>query len=295
MNNKDPELTSSLGEALSLVERIVSERNASLQSPPTIITANTLRDEAGSDAIGMLINTPTGPQLLPVPLEIAQKAFRPNDFGKHADLESFCNYVNRFKNDTTIIRASTEMRMCAEIDYIPPGGDPRNTQKGGLATAYGFKPDPLFTAWKHALSESVTYNQTALAEFLEEVEPTVIVPDAADLRSMVLNLSQMRQVKFQSKINVSNGQVNFAYSDEDNGNQTIALPERIRVSLPVALNRANNIEMDIALRYRISSDGEARFRFSAPRLAQLVNAWWLSEIETVERLTDVPVYLYSNN
>lgn len=198
----------------------------------------------------------------PVTLIDLEKYFD-SPFRKRANMAfvavaSFVEYVNDHKDDqATILTGSADSGWIkATID-----GDQRgvnNEVNGGwkehnAMLKLGDSPD--WKRWEEAAGEWMTQEQ--LAEFLEEMDHTVVEPDGATLIELVEKLKITSDRRFESSVNRTSGKVSLTYVDDVSVKGEVKFPEKLSICVaPFAF--ADPVDMLVHLRYRLR-EGSVRF------------------------------------
>lgn len=166
------------------------------------------------------------------------------------DAASFVTYVNRYKNDQTVI-------------FARPGKNPQFTavfnEKGWADHRAGF-PCPLSVEWLNWTgSDKKPMAQAAFAEFIENNLPDIVEPTAAEMLEISRSLQAKKKANFSSAIRLSNGENEFTYEEEISGTAAkgkLKVPEEFVIGVPV-LEGGARYAVTCRLRYRISEGGLA--------------------------------------
>lgn len=181
------------------------------------------------------------------------------------DLPSFLAYFQRYAEQaTTVIFANQkDRRVTAIFDYHSAEAQESNWNHHHATLPLATSPD--WDAW--AGIDGRWQGQKEFAEFLEERVHTIHAPASAAVLESVADLKSTTTVDFQSKINVNNGQVVFKYSEAGAGD-TVKVPARLKLALPVFDVDDEAELVDVMLRYRIASearDGAKGLQFMIKR------------------------------
>jgi uncharacterized protein YfdQ (DUF2303 family) len=130
------------------------------------------------------------------------------------EVESFCAYVNRFKQSDSLIFCDMGAEGCtftAMLDYhgAAPDLTPRHCQHMARYTAM-FTPE--WQVLREASGES--FNQVAFATFLEDNQKLFVSPSGADLLELVKSLHGHRNARFNTALRLDNGAYSVSF-DED--------------------------------------------------------------------------------
>ncbi len=168
------------------------------------------------------------------------------------DREGFLGYVSRYKGPNTVIFADErEAKYTAIIDYA--GKD--DPQWGKHIVTYQVPSSDEWDTW-HGNDRSQC-SQVEFAEFLER-NLVDVLGDSARLLEIASTLGGKRQIKFGSKVDLSNGSINLQYDDQVEGaagkTGRLKVPEKFRIGIPFFVN-GDKYEIDVRLRFRIKDAG----------------------------------------
>lgn len=105
--------------------------------------------------------------------------------------------------------------------------------------------------------------QERLADFLEEMDHTIIEPEAAEIVEIVTAMRVNSDKRFTSKVNRTDGSFTFEYSEEMDTKGTIKVPDKFSI-LVAPYRSAEYVELLVRLRYRIN-EGKLKFHYSILR------------------------------
>lgn len=186
---------------------------------------------------------------LDAPLRIARNAVLLSS-------ESFCTYVNRFKNDgTTVYLNASRGQFVAVIDHpadaITPAWE-RHTAKFAPVESAEWR------AWCNIDGKKLT--QTELAHFVELVLDTFDKPEPADMLKAATEFQSVETMSYGSAQNLDNGEVKFNFQRERT-NASVTFPHRVRVALPIHENE-DPTTFEARVRYKVDSNGVLSFTIS---------------------------------
>jgi uncharacterized protein YfdQ (DUF2303 family) len=122
---------------------------------------------------------------------------------------------------------------------------------------------PLSREWKAWMeSNKKPFGQTAFAQFLETRRLDISEPSAADMLEIAQSIEATSAGSFASKINRTNGNLVFGYTENTNataGGGRLEVPEKFTIAIPV-FDGGEKWKIDAFLRYRIK-DGELALWF----------------------------------
>jgi len=166
---------------------------------------------------------------------------------KVCDALSFCEYVNKHKGDGTLATCSVSgLNVQAVLDHhsmTEPG-----TRKHSCTLQLESSPD-----WKKWTGiDSRGMSQGEFADFLLEMDHTVIEPDAASIIEIATKLRLESNKKFESKVNMHDGSFTFHFSDEATQvKNQMKLPENIHVQVS-PFRGAKIVNLPVKVRYRLN-------------------------------------------
>lgn len=176
------------------------------------------------------------------------------------DVDSFCEYVNDHKDTHTHVYASmADGRIDAVIDHhTRTGNEPR---WGDHVPALHLQPTPDWERWMEKDGDAM--GQESLADFLEEMDHTIIEPEAAEIIEIVTAMRVTSDKRFASKVNRTDGSFTFEYSEEHDTKATIKVPDRFTIHI-APYRSAEYVDLLVRLRYRIN-EGRVKFFYSILR------------------------------
>lgn len=199
------------------------------------------------------------------------------------NVASFVDYVKKWSNlDSVIFANGSDRSLRAVLDY----------HTGDAATwcshraNYTAKMSREAMAW--VASNGSPQNQTQFAEFIEDRIGDVVKPAGADLLERVLKLQIITKATFRSAIRLQTGQVQLAYSEEDE-NGTVELPEKIEIGIPLFHN-GQGYKLDARLRYRLT-EGKVLFTYKLLEIDRAIEQAFDEVVERVRTVTGLPVLM----
>lgn len=165
------------------------------------------------------------------------------------DIKSFMDYIQRFDpacQDVAIFANLDKCTISAVLDY----------HKKGLPK-WGQHVVTLDCKLTHDWNKWVSHNgkqmaQTEFAEFIEDMSWTILEPDAATITELCLAFESSKSAVFESKVNRTNGEVQFVYKEEigSSAKGTMRVPEKFHVAVNV-FQGSKPVDMEARLRYRV--------------------------------------------
>ncbi len=200
------------------------------------------------------------------------------------DLPSFIGYVNDYRTDASRIFVDMPAAdFLAVIDYHAQDRPAR------CAHAVAFTP-PLAEEWKRWTAiDGKPMGQAAFAEFLEENLRDVVAPAGADVLETVASLKAVKQVQFESGLELQSGAVQLTYHEqvEGAGKNTLEVPSQLTLGVPVFFN-GERYEVSAFLRYRIG-EGKLAFVVKLHQRQYIERDAVLAMVKQVEEAVDAPL------
>lgn len=203
------------------------------------------------------------------PLALAPSNLELHDLGKYLDaplridselrfdrVDSFCDYVSRFHDDSTVIFYESGLdggTMVAVLDYHMRQKPARCSHRARLAIPF----TDTWIAWEKR--NGSVLSQQDFGEFLDDNQSS-LGEGAAALISAALAFRAKKIINFEASHRLDNGQVQFQYVEEirqQKGAGAIELPEQFLVNTPV-FEEQQPMTLIAKLRYRIQrrQDGQ---------------------------------------
>lgn len=207
---------------------------------------------------------------------------------------SFVEYVNRFKQDSTIINAYPETgRMEAIINYHGASGDKGNAtaDHGSHRCEFACGFDPNWQRWRDVDRKDMS--QEAFAYFVEEMLHTIAKPDGADLLEMAQTLKVNRGVVFKANKRLKDGTVDIEFSEKDETQTSsghFAVPDEITIACPIYMLREPQATV-AKLRYRVEKGSPLSFRIDILNRKIIELDAFQVLADEVREATGQPVYL----
>lgn len=219
--------------------------------------------------------------------------YLPNPYRKKAEAvfisaDSFCTYVNDHKTPATHLFGSVSLgEFTAAIDYHERG----DTGKASWNTHSALLNLPRSPDWdKWAAHCGPGMSQTSLAEFLEEMDHTIIEPQAAAIIEIVEKLKLTSDRRFSSSVNRVTGAMAFEYAEDTNQTKGVMkLPEKILVHV-APWRFAEYVDLVVFLRYRLS-EGKLSFFMKMDRPDRVTDEAFDSVVKKIEEKIGLPVLM----
>lgn len=161
-------------------------------------------------------------------------------------VSSMISYVNRFKNDDTVIFADIKNnRVIAVIDYHKaPGKNPDDTviePRARLGTHSAILHLPFSQEWDTWMGTNERLmKHVEFASFLEENAFDVAKPAGADLLELCRDLQVKQDSHFHSSIRMGDtASISFSKDEDATTKDNMVLPVSFELSIPVYFGEAN--------------------------------------------------------
>lgn len=179
-------------------------------------------------------------------------------------------YFCRFKNPSSAIFADERTaKYVAVIDYHDADGKPHWSSH---TASYSCPKAKEWDIWSAANGKRMP--QSDFAVFLEDNYIDIIEPSSAEMIEVATSLEAKKSVQFKSAVRMSNGQTDFTYTENIDGNARggqLKIPEKFRIEIPVFLS-GPRYSIDARLRYRIGDGGALQIWFDLHRAHSIVEA-----------------------
>lgn len=185
------------------------------------------------------------------------------------DAASFVAYVNRFKDDASVIFSDKIAKaFTAVLDYHEGAdGFARWGRHRVMLQARQTE------AWKRWVSASKTpMNQATFAAFLEDNVPDIAEPEGAKIVEAARNLEAKKAVAFQSHQRPHDGSVHFLYSEDVQGHQRggeLKIPEQFILGI-APFEGSAKYRVTARVRFRIEDGGKLAMWFDLYRVEDIV-------------------------
>lgn len=174
------------------------------------------------------------------------------------EVESYCDYISRFNNDSAVIfNSDIDCKMKCVIDYHKASEPSWCSHRAAFCP----KHSPEWMTW--AASNKNKYRQTEFAEFIDQNIADIIgpgkegIPKTAPTGSQMLgvatSLQATRNVEFKSDMRLDNGQTQMAYEETIRGSAQagkIDIPESFFLAISVFQHGPKYV-LEAKLRYRL--------------------------------------------
>ncbi|MFC0243653.1 DUF2303 family protein [Rhodopseudomonas telluris] len=163
------------------------------------------------------------------------------------NVDALVAYVERFKGEASLMFADIEAsRIVAAIDYHGKDEPSLVKHRGTLALPFSEE----WKIWREL--DGKLQQQLDFARFIEENNPDISAPPAADLLEAVRDLQARRQVNFIKAVRTSSDNENFEFSDETEARTRggLELPTQFVLHLPVYFGEPPT-EIRAFLRWRL--------------------------------------------
>jgi uncharacterized protein YfdQ (DUF2303 family) len=205
----------------------------------------------------------------------------------------FCAYFERFKDEESVVFADERnASYLAIIDYHEADNTPHwisHTAK------YQCPKSPEWTIWTGGSGKKMT--QADFAQFIEDNYIDITDPAHADMIEISHTLEARKDVSFGSSTRLTDGQVQFKYTENIQGSAgaagTMKIPEAFHLAIPVYLGGPLS-GLKARLRYRIDNTGKLAMWYDLHRPEKVVESATRDITSIIrERLTNAPIFLGS--
>lgn len=231
------------------------------------------------------------------------------------NLESFIAHANRFKDSDSVLfanNAGAESALTAILNYHKAGADGTpafNDHRGYYPVGRYLSEE--YKSWK--AGQSRTFNQTELAEFLEDNIGDVVPPVDGDtehddtvskladllgstfagpstLIALSKNLSINESSAVKQSVNISSGEVRIMFANEhtDDAGQPVKIPNMFLLNISVF--KGGDVRLiPVKLRYRIKG-GSISFSFQLYKIDKVFEEAFLNVCDLAAAGTVLPVF-----
>lgn len=203
------------------------------------------------------------------------------------DVDSFCSYVNAYKDARTRLFANPQTNsFTAVLDYHSAGNPEFLSHKASLT----LRLSEEWTIWYGNHDKLIP--QLVFAEFLEDNRTDIIRPDSATMLEVARDLQAHSDVNFASKINTVNGSAQLKWDETISskvGAGVIDCPETFAIRVPVFFGE-QPITVEARLRFRIG-DGKLKFQYKLYRPAETLSLAFDAARERVKVVAGMDVLL----
>ena len=216
---------------------------------------------------------------LPKPMRIQQAVTFP-------DQRSFAEYVNRFRDDRSLIFAKFDKgEFQAILDYHQAGDPSTGAENLDHTATLRLQQSEEWKAW-HAKNRT-GFGQSELAEFLEERRADIREPDAATILDAVRDLKLKNDVVYEKAVNDVSGSVTLNYVENVTERGSVTLPTVWRILLR-PYRHCDPVLAEVRLRYRLR-EGKVTFEYRITRPDLILEAAFNTVAEKIAAETELLV------
>lgn len=194
-------------------------------------------------------------------------------------------YVNRHKDDRTVLYADVEARSITAVLNDHAGASSSPGWADHRATLV-LRHDPTWKRWTG--NDGSYMAQEAFAEFIEEAYPDIVSPPAADMLELAQTLQATAKVEFRSQTLLANGQRQLRYEetvDAKAGQKgQLEVPSDFEVAL-IPFEGCDPYRVTAHLRLRLN-EGNLRIGYVLQRPEDVIRSAFADILGTVESATD---------
>ncbi len=190
-------------------------------------------------------------------------------------VESFVDYFKRFATQHSLVFANLvtgEFKGVLDYHRQHQGDQPITPDYCQHLVRYDAPETPEWLAWKKMNGKDQT--QDEFAQFIEDMAPDIIEPDAATMLETASTLQASTKVNFRRAVRLDNGETQFSYVEQIDGaagqEGRLSIPTLISLGIQLHRGRAR-YQMEARFRYRLR-DGALKLRYELVRPERAVEA-----------------------
>jgi uncharacterized protein YfdQ (DUF2303 family) len=180
------------------------------------------------------------------------------------NVPSFIEYYNAFYQPESRVflnmfggQDGRNPDLVAVLDYHKPVEEtgPDLARWCNHKLQYGFRPTREWETWKR--SDRQDMSQETFARFIEDNLPDIIEPAAAEMFEVARSLDAKKSVDFSSAVRLTNGEVQFKYSETIAGSAqqgNLTIPEQFVLAI-APFEGSELYKLNARFRYRITDKG----------------------------------------
>jgi len=152
-----------------------------------------------------------------------------------------------------------------------------------------FRSTPAWKRWKAMDGKFMT--QAEFAEFIEDNASEVFTPTGSELLELVSKLEVTNKAEFKSSVNLTTGEVEFAYADNQNakvGNGKLVIPKHFMLGLAPFIG-SSQYSVKANFRYRLR-EGVLTMGFKLMNVDKVVEDVTNDLMGKITAGTPVPIY-----
>jgi uncharacterized protein YfdQ (DUF2303 family) len=206
-----------------------------------------------------------------------------------SDLESFCAWVDLYKEERSLIWSDANAFMLtAVIDEHPPGNSQDHAGWREFRATYEMPRSAEWTAW--TANDSKPMTQDAFADFVESRLDDLVsgdgMPRPTDVLTMARDLHVHSKGTFQRTLNPTTGNYTLvAKTDNDTGSTVI--PRAFLIAIPV-FEGGERYQVEARIRFQLR-EGVPTFSYSLHRRREIERDAFNGAREKVRESTELPV------
>ena len=265
-----------MGEALDIVA-LAGDKSVRAaihgKTPLGVPILETHSKVGGAEEVSVQVNN--GRDWMEAPLRIeANPSF--------IELESFCDYVNRFKAGSTLLFGNVGRNsVTASLDHHDVGSPSWCAHQATLSLHLSEE----WKAWESACREPI--GQEAFGTLIEDMMHTIAAPAASVLMQAVTRFEIHKDAHFKKTVNLDNGNYSLSFSEEEK-EQTLVVPKQLTLVLPMFDGNPNKTEVKIGIRYS-TRDNRLRFGLRIIERSLIMQAARDQIYEAIQNVTGMKV------
>lgn len=178
-------------------------------------------------------------------------------------------------SDNVVVFADRDkLNFLAFLDYHHSTEEHRWLNHSASVT---YKESHQFGVWKK--NDGIKMSQEEFAEFLDENVLDITDPTGSNVVSFASCLEARRTEVFKSSKNLSNGEVQFNWSNESSGDAVTKFPTDMKIGIPIWTN-GEKIMIPVKLFYRVS-EGQLMFWYKLRQLEDIIDKLWDEDVKFI--------------
>ncbi len=187
--------------------------------------------------------------------------------------EAFIAYFQRFANGGSLVFVDIpSAQFTGIIDYHEAEPIGNKASLCAHRVVFTAPETPEWQAWRKNNAQDMP--QEDFAQFIEDMAPDLIEPDAATMLEVASTLQATTEVSFHRAIRLDNGQTQLHYNQQINGSAgeqgRLTIPTVIKIGVQFFRGGAR-YELDARFRYRLRNGG-VKLRYELVRPEKAVEA-----------------------
>jgi uncharacterized protein YfdQ (DUF2303 family) len=205
-----------------------------------------------------------------------------------SDIDSFIEYINEQKEETTRIFADTQNKLFRGIiDY-------HGTERGAAqwlehSAILKLRESEEFKVWNGANNKF--FNQEEFCLFLKDYRLDIAEPDGATLIEIAMTLEATAESRCVSKVRTNEGmRLDFKEDVQARAGAdgALTIPDTLKIKIPLFLG-TDPIELTADFKFRVNS-GTVSFAFRLLGMEKVIRDSIKEAVEKIRKETETPVF-----